>query len=446
MKKSERKKSINIHSDEKGKVIDKEKISLGEISLNTNPEEPFIAFRASGATEDVMVTTVMSARFTTDALGEPTVKNGVLTIPIPKGAQGLQGEKGETGAQGEQGDPGPKGPTGNPGKQGEPGIPGPTGPQGPTGSIGAAGCQGPRSGVQGPTGPQGPTGAAGDAAGCQGPRSGVQGPTGPQGPTGYIGGAGCQGPRSGAQGPTGPQGPTGVAGVAAGHQGPNSTKRGPTGPQGPTGAAGDAAGCQGPRSGVQGPTGPQGPTGYIGTDPGYQGPRSGVQGPTGPQGPTGVAGLQGYQGISGVVGSSGKLSELTSGTVSGQILTKASNGWEGTIYRQTNVTITDSAVHAQNGFYQDSDERLKVFENNVSVDFEKLAKLPKKYFMWRNDEYWVGQQIGTSAQELLKLYPELVTLNDNGYYSVNYAGLSIIALAAIDKLHQEIEELKALMK
>lgn len=30
MEKSERKKSINIHSDEKGKVIDKEKISLGE--------------------------------------------------------------------------------------------------------------------------------------------------------------------------------------------------------------------------------------------------------------------------------------------------------------------------------------------------------------------------------------------------------------------------------
>ena len=310
MEKSERKKSINIHSDEKGKVIDKEKISLGEISLNTNPEEPFIAFRVSGATEDVMVTTVMSARFTTDALGEPTVKNGVLTIPIPKGAQGPQGEKGETGAQGEQGDPGPKGPTGNPGKQGEPG------PQGITGPTGVTGARGP-----------------------------------------------------------------------------------------------------------QGPRGPQGITG-----------------------PTGNPGMQGINGQDGVIGADGQLSSLISGTVSGQVLTKATNGWDGTIYRQTNVTIRDSAVHAQNGFYQDSDERLKVFENNVSVDFEKLAKLPKKYFMWRNDEYRAGQQIGTSAQELLKLYPELVTLNDNGYYSVNYAGLSIIALAAIDKLHQEIEELKALMK
>lgn len=328
MEKSERKKSINIHSDEKGKVIDKEKISLGEISLNTNPEEPFIAFRASGATEDVMVTTVMSARFTTDALGEPTVKNGVLTIPIPKGAQGLQGEKGETGAQGEQGDPGPKGPTGNPGKQGEPG------PQGATGPTGVTGARGP-------------------------------------------------------QGPQGITGPTGVTGT-----------RGP-----------------------QGSRGPQGITG-----------------------PTGNPGMQGINGQDGVIGADGKLSSLISGTVSGQVLTKATNGWDGTIYRQTNVTIRDSAVHAQNGFYQDSDERLKAFGDNVSVDFEKLAKLPKKYFMWRNDEYWVGQQIGTSAQELLKLYPELVTLNDNGYYSVNYAGLSIIALAAIDKLHQEIGELKALMK
>lgn len=322
MEKSERKKNINIHSDEKGKVIDKEKISLGEISLNTNPEEPFIAFRVSGATEDVMVTTVMSARFTTDALGEPTVKNGVLTIPIPKGAQGLQGEKGETGAQGEQGDPGPKGPTGNPGKQGEPG------PQGSKGPDGDKGAQGER-GVRGDKGSQGTRGTDGDP-GAQG----VRGANGAIGASGEI--------------------------VSIGKTSNNSAKT------------------------------------YV---------------------------------ISHTDGSSTAVSF-------------AQNEW----YRNIDVFIQSGAVHAQNGFYQDSDERLKAFGNNVSVDFEKLAKLPKKYFMWKNDEYGVGQQIGTSAQELLKLYPELVTLNDTGYYSVNYAGLSIIALAAIDKLHQEIEELKASMK
>ena len=346
MEKSERKKSINIHSDEKGKVIDKEKISLGEISLNTNPEEPFIAFRVSGATEDVMVTTVMSARFTTDALGEPTVKNGVLTIPIPKGAQGLQGEKGETGAQGEQGDPGPKGPTGNPGKQGEPG---PQGSKGPDGDKGAQGVQG----VRGDKGSYGSTGDNGDK-GAQGAR-GVRGDKGSQGTRGTDGDPGAQGVR-GANGAIGASGEI----VSIGKTSNNSAKT------------------------------------YV---------------------------------ISHTDGSSAAVSF-------------AQNEW----YRNIDVFIQSGAVHAQNGFYQDSDERLKAFGDNVSVDFEKLAKLPKKYFMWRNDEYWVGQQIGTSAQELLKLYPELVTLNDNGYYSVNYAGLSIIALAAIDKLHQEIEELKALIK
>ena len=385
MEKSERKKSINIHSDEKGKVIDKEKISLGEISLNTNPEEPFIAFRASGATEDVMVTTVMSARFTTDALGEPTVKNGVLTIPIPKGAQGLQGEKGETGAQGEQGDPGPKGPTGNPGKQGEPG------PQGNKGSDGSYG------------------------------ERGNQGTTGIQGPQGSKGSDGSYGER-GNQGTTGIQGPQGGKGVV--------------GSYGETGNGGSR--------GIQGPQGGKGSDGSYGE-----------RGTTGTRGTQGKPGAQGAPGAPGAIGSSGEIVSIgktsnnstktyvvshTDG--SSTAVSFAQNEW----YRNIDVFIQNGAVHAQNGFYQDSDERLKTFGDNVSVDFEKLAKLPKKYFMWRNDEYWVGKQIGTSAQELLKLYPELVTLNDDGYYSVNYAGLSIIALAAIDKLHQEIEELKALIK
>ena len=418
MQKSERKKNVNIHSDENGKVIDKDKISLGEIALNTNPEEPFIAFRASGATEDVMVTTVTSARFTTDALGEPTVKNGVLTIPIPKGAQGLQGEKGETGAQGEQGDPGPKGPTGNPGKQGEPG---PQGSKGPNGDKGAQGVQGGR----GDTGSYGSTGDSG--------HKGAQGAQGGRGDTGSYGSTGDSG-HKGAQGAQGGRGDTGSQGL----KGPNGDK----GAQGDRGGRGD--------KGSQGLKGPNG-------DKGAQGDRGGRgdKGSQGTRGTDGDPGARGSQGANGAIGASGEIVSIgktsnnsaktyvishTDG--SSAAVSFAQNEW----YRNIDVFIQSGAVHAQNGFYQDSDERLKAFGNNVSVDFEKLAKLPKKYFMWRNDEYWVGQQIGTSAQELLKLYPELVTVNDNGYYSVNYAGLSIIALAAIDKLHQEIEELKALMK
>ncbi|MEE1250589.1 MAG: hypothetical protein UHU19_15380, partial [Lachnospiraceae bacterium] len=221
--------------------------------------------------------------------------------------------------------------------------------------------------------------------------------------------------------------------------------RGTTGIQGAQGFKG-TVGSYG-STGDRGTTGAQGPQGEKGTVGSY--------GSTGTRGTQGKPGAQGAPGAAGAIGSSGEIVSIgktsnnstktyvvshTDG--SSTAVSFAQNEW----YRNIDVFIQSGAVHAQNGFYQDSDERLKAFEDNVNVDFEKLSKLPKKYFMWKNDEYGVGQQIGTSAQELLKLYPELVTVNDNGYYSVNYAGLSIIALAAIDKLHQEIEELKASMK
>jgi hypothetical protein len=50
--------------------------------------------------------------------------------------------------------------------------------------------------------------------------------------------------------------------------------------------------------------------------------------------------------------------------------------------------------------------------------------------------------IGTSAQEVQKLYPELVNEQD-GVLSVAYDKLSIVALAAIDELHNKNKELEA---
>ena len=56
------------------------------------------------------------------------------------------------------------------------------------------------------------------------------------------------------------------------------------------------------------------------------------------------------------------------------------------------------------------------------------------------------QMIGTSAQKLREIYPELVSENEDGKMAVSYEKLSIIALAAIDKLHKENEELKVRLK
>ena len=99
------------------------------------------------------------------------------------------------------------------------------------------------------------------------------------------------------------------------------------------------------------------------------------------------------------------------------------------------------SVYAASGVYESSDERLKDFGNDIEVDLDKLAQLPKKYFNWKNSND--NTQIGTSAQELEKLYPELVTITEDGYLNVAYDKLSIIALAGIDKLNEKINSLES---
>ena len=100
------------------------------------------------------------------------------------------------------------------------------------------------------------------------------------------------------------------------------------------------------------------------------------------------------------------------------------------------VTITNASVKAKNGFFQTSDERLKTFTEDVEVDLDKLSELPKKKYYWTEDKNKV-ESIGTSAQKVRELFPEVVNVNEDGYLSVDYAKLSIVALAAIDELNKK---------
>lgn len=111
----------------------------------------------------------------------------------------------------------------------------------------------------------------------------------------------------------------------------------------------------------------------------------------------------------------------------------------------SNGVFTKGKMNAVNGFFQTSDIRKKNFGSDVEINFEELKSIPKKYFEWKDDPNEV-QQIGTSAQALLRVYPQIVSKGDDGFYSVDYAKLSIIALAAIDKLNERVEKLEAEIK
>lgn len=102
-------------------------------------------------------------------------------------------------------------------------------------------------------------------------------------------------------------------------------------------------------------------------------------------------------------------------------------------------SLSVSGAVTASAFYMSSDETLKDFGKDIEIDFERLKNLPKKYFTWKSGG---DKQIGTSAQEVQKLFPEIVGKNANGTLTVDYSRLTMPALAAIDKLYTENQQLK----
>lgn len=94
------------------------------------------------------------------------------------------------------------------------------------------------------------------------------------------------------------------------------------------------------------------------------------------------------------------------------------------------------------GIVEPSDINLKSNIVDLDVDLNSLKNISKVVYTFINDEEQ-KQHIGVIAQEVQKYYPEIVNKGSDGYLSVDYAKLSVIALKAIDMLDDRLKAIEA---
>ena len=386
----------------------------------------------------------------------------------PKGEKGDKGDKGDTGAQGPQGLKGDTGTAGPAGKnleftwdgytlgirqQGQTAY---TYSQSLRGATGATGAQGPKgdkgdTGATGPAGAKGATGAAGPAGKnleftWNGYTLGVR----QQGQTAYTYSQSLRGATgaTGAQGPKGDKGDTGATG--------------PAGAKGATGAAGPAGKNleftwngytlgvrqQGQTAytysqslrGATGATGPQGPKGDKGD--------TGARGATGPQGPQGPAGASGANWNGGTVGTNIIISRsyptlyLRDSNSEWQIQNSPSEGvnyWYNS--SQKFRVATTGNVYCAGEYSKLSDIRIKSRIEDLNNVLDKIKGLSVFYYT-RTDLETEKRHLGVSAQEVIEVFPEVVSLYDE-LYSVDYSSLAAaVAIAGLNEVRERLEQLE----
>ncbi|ALL07404.1 hypothetical protein AQ505_19065 [Pedobacter sp. PACM 27299] len=110
-----------------------------------------------------------------------------------------------------------------------------------------------------------------------------------------------------------------------------------------------------------------------------------------------------------------------------------------------------SAIFAQNltiraNFYTPSDRRLKNHIETLSSTLQKIDQIRGVRFEYKDQrKYAAGPKIGVIAQELQKVYPEMVTEGKDGFLKVDYTQLTGILIQAIKEQQKEIEDLKTQM-
>jgi Chaperone of endosialidase len=97
---------------------------------------------------------------------------------------------------------------------------------------------------------------------------------------------------------------------------------------------------------------------------------------------------------------------------------------------------------------QSSDQRLKERINPIEGALDKISSIDGVSYYFNTNSFQSrafpkGEQIGVLAQQIQKIYPNLVSEDSEGYLSVDYLSLIPLLIEGIKELNQQIVELKA---
>ena len=118
---------------------------------------------------------------------------------------------------------------------------------------------------------------------------------------------------------------------------------------------------------------------------------------------------------------------------------------------RTNGNITRMLIYSngnawlQGTLTQNSDVRLKKDIIPLQNSLQKIIQLNGYTYHWKNETLDNNLQTGVLAQEVQKLFPELVAENKDGILAVNYSGLIPVMIESIKEQQQQIDELKKLV-
>jgi len=110
-------------------------------------------------------------------------------------------------------------------------------------------------------------------------------------------------------------------------------------------------------------------------------------------------------------------------------------------------------LHASGNLTQNSDARLKKDIQPLTHALDSILQLQAKTYRWKEDTTFANKQdIGLVAQDVEKVFPELVAENEQGYKGIAYSKLTAVLIEAIKEqqnqittLQQENQQLKSAM-